>query len=127
MKKLISVALSLCMTAVLAACGGASSSTPAPAASSGSEAPESSAAASAAPSMTLRFATDSSEDYVSTVQIYKFADEVAEKTDGRIKIEVYAGGQLGEEKACVEQVQMGSLDFTKSSMGALTASMSSST
>lgn len=121
MKKLISVALSLCMTAVLAACGGASSSTPAPAASSGSQAPESSAAASVAPSMTLRFATDSSEDYVSTVQIYKFADEVAEKTDGRIKIEVYAGGQLGEEKACVEQVQMGSLDFTKSSMGALTS------
>lgn len=67
MKKLISVALSLCMTAALAACGGASSSAPAaPAASSGSQAPESSAAAPAAPSMTLRFATDSSEDYVST-------------------------------------------------------------
>ena len=68
----------------------------------------------------LRFATDSSEDYVSTVEIYKFAAEVAEKTEGRIKVEVYAGGQLGEEKACVEQVQMGALDITKSSMGALT-------
>ena len=29
--------------------------------------------------LTLRFATDSSEDYVSTVQIYKFAEEVEEK------------------------------------------------
>lgn len=70
---------------------------------------------------TLRFATDSTEDYVSTVEIYKFAAEVEEKTEGRIKIEVYAGGQLGEEKACVEQVQMGALDMTKSSMGALTS------
>ncbi len=69
----------------------------------------------------LRFATDSSEDYVSTVQIYKFAEEVAEKSEGRLKIEVYAGGQLGEEKACVEQVQFGALDITKSSMGALTS------
>lgn len=68
----------------------------------------------------LRFATDSSEDYVSTVQIYKFADEVNEKTEGRVRVEVYAGGQLGEEKVCVEQVQMGALDITKSSMGALT-------
>jgi tripartite ATP-independent transporter DctP family solute receptor len=71
--------------------------------------------------LTLRFATDSSEDYVSTVQIYKFAEEVEEKTDGRIKVEVYAGAQLGDEKSCVEQVQMGSLDITKSSMGALTS------
>lgn len=120
MKKLIGIALSLCMTSALAACGGTAS---APAAPASSNAPASSAAPSApaAPSMTLRFATDSSEDYVSTVQIYKFAEEVAQKTDGRIKIEVYAGGQLGEEKACVEQVQMGSLDFTKSSMGALTS------
>ena len=69
----------------------------------------------------LRFATDSSEDYVSTVQIYAFAKEVEEKTEGRVKVEVYAGAQLGDEKACVEQVQFGALDMTKSSMGALTA------
>lgn len=69
----------------------------------------------------LHFATDSSEEYVSTVQIYKFAEEVKEKTEGRIVVEVYAGGQLGEEKVCVEQVQMGALDITKSSMGALTS------
>lgn len=69
----------------------------------------------------LRFATDSSEDYVSTVQIYQFAEEVNQKSEGRMKVEVYAGGQLGDEKVCVEQVQMGALDITKSSMGALTS------
>ena len=72
--------------------------------------------AAASAETVLRFATDSSEDYVSTVQIYKFADEVKEKTDGRITVEVYAGGQLGEEKVCVEQVQMGALDITKSAV-----------
>ena len=42
--------------------------------------------AAASAETVLRFATDSSEDYVSTVQIYKFADEVKEKTDGRITV-----------------------------------------
>lgn len=94
MKKLFCLILSLCLTLAL---GAASAET------------------------ILRFATDSSEDYVSTVQIYKFAEEVKEKSEGRIVVEVYAGGQLGEEKVCVEQVQMGALDMTKSSMGALTS------
>lgn len=94
MKKLFCLILSLCLTFAL---GAASAET------------------------ILRFATDSSEDYVSTVQIYKFAEEVKEKSEGRIVVEVYAGGQLGEEKVCVEQVQMGALDMTKSSMGALTS------
>lgn len=69
----------------------------------------------------LRLATDLSEDYVSTVSLKKFAEEVKEKTNGRIEIDIYAGGQLGEEASCIEQVQMGALDFTKSSMGALTS------
>lgn len=76
--------------------------------------------ASAAESMTLRFATDSAKNYVSTVEIQKFADEVKAKTNGRITIEVYPGGQLGEEKACIEQLQMGAIDFTKSSLSPLT-------
>lgn len=69
----------------------------------------------------LRFATDLSEDYVSTVSLKKFAEEVYEKTNGAIEIDIYAGGQLGEEASCIEQVQMGALDMTKSSMGALTS------
>ncbi|MDR0440954.1 MAG: TRAP transporter substrate-binding protein [Candidatus Accumulibacter sp.] len=77
-------------------------------------------AAESAKSMTLRFATDSAQNYVSTVEIQKFADEVKAKTGGRITIEVYPGGQLGEEKACIEQLQMGAIDFTKSSLSPLT-------
>lgn len=108
MKKIFALALAIAMTFALAACGSSGSSS-------------SAVSGSSTETMTLRFATDSSEDYVSTKQIKQFAEEVNQKTDGRIKVEVYAGAQLGDEKSCVEQVQMGSLDFTKSSMGALTS------
>jgi hypothetical protein len=37
-----------------------------------------------------------------------FAREVAEKTDGRLKINVYPSGQLGSEKDMVEGLQIGS-------------------
>ncbi len=127
MKRKIALCVAACMMASLTACGGSASSTPQTTealAAESKEAPKEESKASApaeteGESMTLRFATDSSEDYVSTVQIYKFADEVKEKTNGRIDIQVYAGAQLGDEASCVEQATMGSLDFTKSSMGAL--------
>lgn len=127
MKKRIVLCAAACMALGLTACGNSQSGTTTAAAPATEKAAENTQAAATeqAPategkSMTLRFATDSSEDYVSTVQIYKFADEVKEKTNGRITIEVYAGAQLGDEASCVEQTIMGTLDLTKSSMGALT-------
>ena len=38
----------------------------------------------------------------------KFAELVNERTDGRIKIEVFPSAQLGDEKSVLEQVQLGS-------------------
>lgn len=38
-----------------------------------------------------------------------FATEVAEKTDGRVKVEVFAGGQLGNEKDMIEGLQFGAV------------------
>jgi len=38
-----------------------------------------------------------------------FAQEVAEKTEGRVKVEVFPGGQLGTEKDMVEGLQFGSV------------------
>lgn len=127
MKRKLSVLLAACMAMSLTACGGNSAATteetPTPETSAEAETDGTSVAETGetpvGESMTLRFATDSSEDYVSTVQIYQFAEDVKEKTDGRINIEVYAGAQLGDEASCVEQTMMGTLDLTKSSMGAL--------
>lgn len=55
-----------------------------------------------------------------TVQADKeFAKLVSERSNGRIKIDVFPSAQLGEEKAAIEQVQMGAIDFTRVSSGPL--------
>ena len=47
------------------------------------------------------------------------ADKVEEKSNGKLKLEIYHSGQLGSESQCLELLQIGSLGITKVS----TASM----
>ena len=42
---------------------------------------------------------------------YRFSDIVNEKSNGRIYIEVYPAGQLGDERTQLQTLQMGALDF----------------
>jgi len=65
----------------------------------------------------LKLAETHPADYPTTKGDYEFARLVKERTNGRITIEVYPGSQLGEEKAVIEQVQLGALDFTRVSVG----------
>lgn len=69
----------------------------------------------------LRLAETHVQDYPTTQGDYEFARLVEERTDGRIKIEVYFGSQLGEERAVIEQVQFGAIDFTRVSISPLAA------
>ncbi|MGN0909249.1 MAG: TRAP transporter substrate-binding protein DctP, partial [Succinivibrio sp.] len=41
----------------------------------------------------------------------KFADELAKLTDGKIKVQVVAGGTLGGEREMYEGAQMGTMDM----------------
>ena len=75
--------------------------------------------ANADSSRVLRLSTDHTHDFVTTVALREFADDVAKRTNNRIKIEVFDGGQLGDEKACLEQVQFGAIDMTKNSLAPL--------
>lgn len=61
----------------------------------------------------LKLAENQPEDYPTTIGDKEMARIVEEKTNGRIKIEVYAGGQLGDEKSVIEAIQMGGLDFAR--------------
>ena len=74
-----------------------------------------------AETIVLRLAETHPADYPTTKGDYEFARLVEERTDGRIKIEVYPGHQLGEEKAVIEQVQFGAIDFTRVSISPLAA------
>lgn len=71
------------------------------------------------PSYTFRLAETHAPDYPTTLGDKRFAELVKEKSDGRIQIDVFPSAQLGEEKAVVEQVQLGAIDFTRVSSGIL--------
>jgi len=55
------------------------------------------------------------QDYPTTQADIWFADEVRERTDGRIDIDVFPDSQLGEEADVLEQVQLGAIEMTRTS------------
>lgn len=80
----------------------------------------------AAPSQTsdtivLRLAETQTETYPATMGAIEFARLVNERSGGRIKIEVFPGGQLGgDEQAIIEQVQFGAIDLTRVNLAPMT-------
>ena len=68
---------------------------------------------------TFRLAETHPADYPTTMGDKKFAELVNERTKGRIKIEVFPSSQLGEEKAVLEQIQLGAIEFTRVSASPL--------
>lgn len=65
------------------------------------------------PKLTFRLAETHPPDYPTTLGDKKFAELVNERTNGRIKVEVFPSSQLGEEKAVLEQVQLGAIEMTR--------------
>ena len=47
------------------------------------------------PELILRYAENQPEDYPTTQAALAFADLVAERTEGRVKVVVYSGGGVG--------------------------------
>ena len=120
MKKLITVALAGVMVLNLAACGGSGTTEQTTAASSDSTKTEAAETQSGlTETRTFKLATDQAVDYPNTIALQSFADEVKEKTDGRIDIEIYPSAQLGDENAYLQQLQFGAVDFAKSSIAPL--------
>lgn len=69
--------------------------------------------------VTLRAADVHVADY-PTVQGLKFmADTVGALSGGRIQIEIFPGGQLGDERSTIEQVQLGVIDMVRTSTAPL--------
>lgn len=63
--------------------------------------------------ITLRLADIQPDGFPTVVGAEEFARLVEEKTDGRYSIEVYAGGQLGDEKSIIEEIQLGSIELAR--------------
>lgn len=75
--------------------------------------------AAAARPIVLRLADNQPDGYPTVVGDLEFARLVEERSNGRIKVEVYNNGQLGDEKSAIEQVQFGGIDFTRVSISPL--------
>jgi len=65
----------------------------------------------------FRLAEIHPSDHPTSKADLEFARLVEDRTQGRIVIKVYDSEQLGPEKAVLEQVQFGAIDFTRLSMG----------
>jgi len=71
--------------------------------------------------MVMRLAETHPQDYPTTKGDYEFARLVKERSNGRIVVEVFHSKQLGEERAVIEQVQLGAIDMTRVSISAVSA------
>lgn len=121
MKKMVSTLLAATLVFTMTGCGASDSApagTPAPAAQE-STAQAAGAGSGSGSEFTFKLATDAAADYPTTRGLQKFADEVLEKSEGRIKIEIYPSAQLGDENAYLQQLQFGAVDFAKSSVAPL--------
>jgi tripartite ATP-independent transporter DctP family solute receptor len=70
-------------------------------------------AAAAEAQITLKLAEVHPKGYPTEVADEEFARLVGERSGGRIKVDVYPGAQLGDEKSAIEQVQIGAIAFTR--------------
>jgi len=103
--KLISSAvLALFMGAVLVTGCGSSTSTPA-----------------ANKKIVLKAADNQVDTYPTVKGLVYMAKLLDERTQGRIKMEVYSGGQMGQEKETIEMTQMGTLAINRISSGSLSS------
>ncbi|TYC61925.1 TRAP transporter substrate-binding protein [Rhodobacterales bacterium] len=60
---------------------------------------------------TFKVAHTNAADEVQDKGLHKMKELLEEKTDGAATLEIYAGGQLGDEQQTVEGVMLGSLDM----------------
>ena len=68
----------------------------------------------------LRLADIHEADYPTTVGAFEIARLVEQRTEGRVRIEVYHSMVLGDEAAVIKKIQDGEIDLTRTNIGPLT-------
>ncbi|MDF0725956.1 TRAP transporter substrate-binding protein [Cytobacillus sp. S13-E01] len=59
----------------------------------------------------LKFGELNPDTHIVTMSIREFGRILDEKTDGRITVEVFPSGQLGDQQTMIQSLQMGALDL----------------
>ncbi|MGO1058562.1 TRAP transporter substrate-binding protein DctP [Planococcus sp. FY231025] len=106
--KIILTLFVMMMILVLAACGGSNETT---STSAGGDSENKAGAAEAQEKVVLKFGELNPDTHIVTKSIYEFGRLIDEKTDGRITVEVFPSGQLGDQQTMIQSLQMGALDL----------------
>lgn len=77
------------------------------------------AGASLAQERTIKFATQNPKGHPIVIGMEKFAEIVQAKSGGKIKVNLFPGGQLGSDQANVTAVQGGTLEMVSMNTGIL--------
>lgn len=107
MKRIIALVLCLIMVLALAACG--QEAAPAAAAPAAAEASDE--------VITLKANHAVATTHPYHLGLLKFKELVEERTDGKVVVDVYDSASLGDERASIEALQMGTLDVLCTSTG----------
>ncbi|MDO4345163.1 MAG: TRAP transporter substrate-binding protein [Eubacteriales bacterium] len=67
----------------------------------------------------LKLGHNLAEDHAVHIELTKFAEDVAEQSNGTINIQIFPNGTLGSEADMLSQIQMGALDMAKVSASTL--------
>ena len=105
MKKIAALILSLAMLLALSACGGGQTT-------------QGSAAGNGA-TIVLRASHSCANTHPYQLGLERFAELVKEKTNGAVEVDIFHSAQLCDERANIEDLQMGTLDIAVSSTGPL--------
>ena len=73
----------------------------------------------AEPSITLLLKNNLPDESITTKAVEWFSEQVEERTEGRVKIEVLNNADMGDGRACLEQLQYGGTDIVKADVSAL--------
>ena len=67
----------------------------------------------AEPSITLLLKNNLPDESITTKAVEWFSEQVEERTEGRVKIEVLNNADMGDGRACLEQLQYGGTDIVR--------------
>ena len=110
MKKVLALALALCMALSLVACGGAES---APAESAPAESGAATPAEGMGKNVTFRMADNQADGTPNVEGDKKFIELVSQYTDGTVAIELHNNAVLGDETAVADMLEADTLDLAR--------------
>lgn len=120
MKKYLALFLALGLILSLAGCGGKPAAPSTPAAV---DTDDLAAALEKMSPITMRFGTNQASGSVALQGCQRWADQVKEKSNGKITIEVYESNTLGSQADMLDSLKMGSIELSYNSPATMSAAV----